>query len=196
MTSAPWDYPPSYGGWYQVRMRGTLADRFEAKVDRNGPIPAHRPELGPCHVWMGSRNEQGYGKLGMGPRAGGIERAHRVAFFLAEGRWPEPCCLHHCDNRACVKAVADDHGPSHLFEGTKADNSRDMAAKGRAAFQAHPESAPRGANHWHAKHPGEGPRGDVAGAKRVTLARLHNVTPQNITAIVSGKTWRHLLNGG
>jgi hypothetical protein len=30
-----------------------------------------------------------------------------------------------------VKAVADEHGPAHIFEGTNADNIRDMDAKGR-----------------------------------------------------------------
>jgi hypothetical protein len=26
-------------------------ERFWSKVDRNGPVPEHRPELGPCWVW-------------------------------------------------------------------------------------------------------------------------------------------------
>jgi hypothetical protein len=29
----------------------TLEERFWEKVDKNGPVPAHRPELGPCWVW-------------------------------------------------------------------------------------------------------------------------------------------------
>ena len=100
---------------------GGLAARLLAGLDTDGPVPAHRPELGPCHVWRGKLTKDGYGRIAV---AGGVDRVHRVAFFLAEGRWPEPCALHHCDNRACGRR-------SHIYEGTQADNARDMVARGR-----------------------------------------------------------------
>lgn len=99
----------------------SLYDRFWEKVDKNGPVPAHRPELGPCWVWTAGRSH-GYGLIYVD--RSGKTRAHRVSFFLKHGRWPQPCGLHRCDNRLCVR-------PSHIFEGTKADNVRDMDAKGR-----------------------------------------------------------------
>ena len=34
----------------------TLEERFWRKVDKNGPIPEHRPELGPCWVWTAGTN--------------------------------------------------------------------------------------------------------------------------------------------
>ncbi len=98
-----------------------LIKRFLAKVNVNGPVPSHCPELGPCHVWTAGTFSTGYGAFSMGTRT---VQAHRVAFFFEHGRWPEPCALHHCDNRACVR-------PSHLFEGSKGDNVRDMDGKGR-----------------------------------------------------------------
>ena len=44
-----------------------LEDRFWAKVDKNGPVPAHRPELGPCWIWTAARFKRGYGKFGVEP---------------------------------------------------------------------------------------------------------------------------------
>jgi len=39
----------------------TFLKRFWSKVDKNGPIPQHKPELGPCWVWTGAKMERGYG---------------------------------------------------------------------------------------------------------------------------------------
>lgn len=116
--------PPSDTCYICSRSRPLpLAERFWEKVDKAGPTPDHRPELGPCWIWTAGRDRHGYGQINVGPEHG-ADGAPRVAFFLAEGRWPTPCCLHHCDNPACVRR-------DHLFEGTRADNNRDMARKGR-----------------------------------------------------------------
>lgn len=98
-----------------------IAQRFARFVNLNGPVPAHRPELGPCHVWVGAMRPDGYGAMTVSRKA---ELAHRIAFKIADGRWPVPCALHHCDNRACVRR-------SHLFEGDKAENTADMVSKDR-----------------------------------------------------------------
>jgi hypothetical protein len=100
---------------------GVVAMRFWAKVNRDGP---RHPSLGSaCWNWTAARDKSGhgYGKFQFGGR---LEGAHRVSFFLEHGRWPASCCLHRCDNRQCVR-------PSHLFEGTVADNHNDMREKGR-----------------------------------------------------------------
>jgi hypothetical protein len=104
----------------------SVAKRLDRFVNFNGPIPSHRPELGPCHIWVGAIRADGYGAITV---AGKTEQAHRVAFKLAEGRWPDPCALHHCDTRACVRR-------SHLFEGTKSENTDDMVSKRRSTPRA------------------------------------------------------------
>jgi hypothetical protein len=98
--------------------------RFWPKVNQNGPVPAHEPELGPCWLWTASTSANGYGAFGITHGARRMEGAHRVAWFLEHGDWPSQFVLHKCDNKICVR-------PSHLFLGTQADNIRDMDAKAR-----------------------------------------------------------------
>lgn len=110
--------------------RRPLADRFWEKVNKNGPVPPHRPELGPCWIWTASLDPQGYGRIGLGGHDGDMALAHRVSFLLEHGRWPQPGGLHHCDNPSCVR-------PEHLFEGDQAANAADMIAKGRGVTVGH-----------------------------------------------------------
>lgn len=74
-----------------------------------------------CWEWQAARNNKGYGQFGRGRR---LFLAHRVAWEIWYGSAPSQCLLHRCDNPACVR-------PDHLFEGSIADNNRDMATKGR-----------------------------------------------------------------
>lgn len=53
--------------------------------------------------------------------------AHRVAFFLANGRWPRPLCCHSCDYPPCSN-------PAHLFEGSHSDNAADRTQKRRGRW--------------------------------------------------------------
>jgi hypothetical protein len=100
-------------------MASSLSERFWKQVNKNGPIV--RAALGRCWLWTGRTREGRYGAVSFG---GDQERAHRVSFFLAHARWPNPNCLHRCDVTLCVR-------PSHLFEGTQLDNVKDCWRKGR-----------------------------------------------------------------
>lgn len=119
------------GRWCSIRCsklakpRVAPADRLWARVNKNGPIPSHRPELGQCWEWTGATHDSGYGIIGLGGKRDGVERTHRLAWTIAHGSIPDGLFVcHACDNRLCCR-------PDHLFLGTALDNSHDMVSKGR-----------------------------------------------------------------
>lgn len=113
-------------------MRGTLTQRFWAKVDKDGPIPLYRPDLGQCWLWTAATTN-GYGTISVGPaRARKMVQAHRVSLDLAgvtipEGMEPD----HLCRVRSCVR-------PTHLEPVTHQENSR----RGRAVTTECPKGHP------------------------------------------------------
>lgn len=93
---------------------------FWSRVDKNGPV--HIVLQTRCWIWTGATMQPWrYGRIRLGRVHTG---SHRYSYFLANGQWPNPMCLHRCDNPPCVN-------PTHLFEGTNLDNARDKLAKGR-----------------------------------------------------------------
>jgi hypothetical protein len=92
-----------------------LEERFWAKVNKNGPIPEFRPDLGPCWLWTGWCDAKGYGRFTVDHRG---RLAPRIAYELTNG--PIPAGLvpdHLCRVPPCVR-------PSHLEPVTKAENMR------------------------------------------------------------------------
>jgi hypothetical protein len=160
--------------------------RFRAKFIEGGADE--------CWSWQAGADEGGYGIFWA---AGTSWRAHRIAFTLATGRDPVAMVCHSCDNPACCN-------PRHLFAGTAIDNNRDAASKGRYTsslrrrFLERPETFCRGEKSHLAKltEP-DVLRIRALKAQGLTIAQIRqqypHVTWENISGIVKGKTWKHLL---
>lgn len=151
----------------------TDSERFASKVATLGPVI--RPELGHCHTYNGQIDHLGYGRFFINGRK---EKAHRVAWLLHYGRWPEPCALHRCDNPSCVRV-------GHLFEGTKKHNTRDMVSKGRGRYVSH-----HGERHGRAKLSNADVvaiRAQACVETQASLARRYGVSATQVCAIVNGK---------
>jgi HNH endonuclease len=169
-----------------------LVERFWSHVNKSGPMPSPEavavwPEIAGTPCWIYGKDPGKYRLVSLGPgqpNAG----AHRVAWFLATGKWTKLDVCHKCDVKACVRF-------EHLFKGTHTKNMRDMAAKGRAKFF--------GGHGGHRKVTAE----DVAEIRRLgapcvrhprkrgtvllkkLLARRFNLRPITIEAILARRRW-------
>jgi HNH endonuclease len=138
-----------------------------------------------CWNWQRCRNSAGYGVMKLGGRQGWIDRVHRLSFALHKGPvGPGDCVLHRCDNPPCFN-------PDHLFLGTKADNTKDMMAKGRS--RTRPLVGEQSTNAILTE------RGvlDIlarlkTGERESYLAREFGVTQSAIHLIRKKKNWKHL----
>lgn len=88
----------------------TPEQRWLAKVDKSGPLPEYRPTLGPCWLWTGEINRDGYGIFVVGerPSADGKRRrirrvAHRWGYEQFVGPVDDDLDVDHlCRVTACV----------------------------------------------------------------------------------------------
>lgn len=158
--------------------------RFGSKVDFNGPIPPHAPDLGPCWVWTASRDDDGYGRFSF---RGHAMPAHRLALMFVSGRFdapPSEQACHRCDNPSCVRGT-------HLFWGTNSANQVDAYSKARNGLQ---KRAHAGASNGNAKLTSErvaevrARRG--AGEKRQAIADDLGISYHTVRLIELGRLWK------
>lgn len=129
-----------------------------------------------CLVWAGPKSG-GYGCCRI---SGKKRRAHRVAFFLANGFLPtEKIVCHKCDNPFCIE-------PTHLFLGLDKDNFRDAMSKGRARWLRGEEVG----NHKLTAENVRTIRSSPLSA--LELSRMFNVIRRTIYGIRKHKTWKHI----
>lgn len=151
---------------------GDLASEFWARVPRAGDG---------CWLWPGSGSPENYGRFWHRTRA---YDAHRLAYELTRGSIPPDLCVcHTCDTPACCR-------PDHLFLGTKGDNARDRAAKGRSAGgERHPR--------WQAKLTADLVREmrrlrEDHGTSFRGLGAKFGVNEATAYKAVTGRIWRHV----
>jgi hypothetical protein len=139
-----------------------------------------------CWEWSGCRDAKNYGRMGYARKK--LVLCHRVSWMAFRGPIPEGMCVcHKCDNPPCIN-------PDHLFLGTRADNTRDAASKGR--IRCNPEKI----------------KGQLHGMHKLTndqvleirkryvpykthsriLADEFHVCSASILNIVNRKSWKHL----
>lgn len=159
-----------------------LPERFWEKVNKDGPAPVHRPELGACWIWTASVNPRtGYGWISVGKS---MRQSHRISWEFTNGPIPDgQCVLHRCDNSSCVN-------PAHLFLGTQIDNIADMVAKGR-------QRSRQGEKVNTAKLTAEKvqeirERFANGETNRASLAREYGVSDVMISYIILRKSWKHI----
>ena len=102
-------------------MNDRTLERFWAKVDKDGPVSARRPDLGPCWIWRPNASVGGYGQFSLNSKP---MLAHRASYILFVGSIPPKFTIDHlCCVRSCV------NGPGgHLEAVTLAENLRRMRA--------------------------------------------------------------------
>jgi ribosomal protein S14 len=88
------------------------------RLTREGTVPVHRQDLGPCLVWTGHVRPDGYARVALNGR---MEPAHRAVYEALVGPIPSGLHLDHlCRVPHCVR-------PSHLEPVTQAENNRRAA---------------------------------------------------------------------
>lgn len=151
------------------------------------PIPlleflSHRIEKTDlCHLWIGYRNEDGYGTVVID---GEWWLVHRLVWTETFGPIPDGIqILHHCDNPPCCRI-------DHLFAGTHQDNINDREAKNRgnpAKGEQRPQAKLTEAQVLEIKQ-----RGVWRLGEKQELAAYLGIHPGTLTSILHGKLWKHV----
>lgn len=131
-----------------------------------------------CWNWTAAVSNAGYGQFGF---EGKVQTAHRVSYkIFVDEIQPGLVICHRCDNRRCIN-------PSHLFVGTVADNSADMAAKNRSTH---------GTKNYSAKLSEKDVLAIFSDPRtHRSIGAAYGVSNPTVWSIKSGKTWARVTGG-
>ena len=152
-------------------VRDNHADRFWRHVDTTGSDD--------CWLWTGGQRKYGYGVFRWTSGLTGLVHqkfAHRVAYMLAnDTALPHGVLIRHvCDTRLCCN-------PAHLEGGTRLDNMRDMAKRGR---HGNAKLSSRIVQDMRTRH--------ASGETQRALALEYGVCPTVAGAAINRRTWKHV----
>lgn len=171
-------------------MKRSLAERFWALVDKNGPQHPTRPDLGQCWLWKGGLRKDGYGYIYDEQHV--FQRAHRIAWHLTHGAIPVgKFILHSCDNPPCVN-------PYHTYPGDQKQNTTDTVARGRTCKgerNAMARLTPEAVREIMATYPRtrrRGPRAPQEWELIQKMAEKFGVSTNSLSRIIRGGRWKHI----
>lgn len=176
-----------------MRTRRELSDRFWEKVNKAGPTAPGM--LSCCWLFTGTVNKNGYGKIAVGGRYGGMKYAHVYAWEENNGPVPKGKMVLHggCDNKLCVR---------HIYLGDHARNMADRQERGRTAsgsrsgVHTKPQAFPKGSRRPSSKLTEEmipALREMYNSNKSYTAtAKAFGVDPATVRFVIIGRTWRHV----
>lgn len=131
-----------------------------------------------CIEWTGALMHQGYGHINWN---GKIHRTHRLSYAATKGEIAGGIVIcHKCDNPACIN-------PDHLFAGTKADNSADMAKKKRSTIGERNPMAKIDASVVH-----EIRVLGKTGMLQKDIGSKFGITREAVGLIIRGERWKHI----
>lgn len=143
-------------------------------------VYAHTQAKGECILFIGHRNEDGYGRIFRNKK---LVFVHREVWARDNGSIPPGrVIMHTCDQPNCIQ-------PKHLVMGTQVMNIKDMDEKGR-------RRALIGSQHRNAVLLEK----DIPvirnflnlGKTCASIARMYNVSEGLIRHIKKGRIWRHV----
>jgi len=133
-----------------------------------------------CHLFVGYRDECGYGRIFKDGRA---VRVHREVWKLHNPNQEiTGVIMHSCDTPNCIN-------PAHLSHGTQADNIFDMVSKGRRVTVKGEKQHDAKLNDDAVKKIRFLYENGIAGP---TLAKYFDVSDVVIQLAATGKTWSHI----
>lgn len=159
-----------------------VLQRFWEKVDKNGPIPPHVPQLGNCWAWIATTASTGNYGIFDDP-AFKDRRAHRISWIIHFGEIPVGyLVLHKCDNSKCVN-------PLHLELGDYQKNMDDRSKRGRCNAKKGDD------NHFATLKPQQVIEMRARfnnGESKASIARIFGVAPQTVSKIILRRRWAHI----